>query len=548
MPTAIDFFPAGKEPRAEQRQAIAAIERSFADGRNVVAFQGPTGSGKSYVGMSFAKLAESVQQKTHLITVQKVLQDQYHADFKPPEIEVMKGRTNYKCDYEPWENRNASKGYCRRVAKAAIIPECLKFGTVEQAAKMELPPEAHSCSYWAQLMRSIRSPITLFNFQSFLFQQRLGRFGRRDLLILDECHNAENILMQFVELTLSDKVLKHLGVRLDLRLQTGKDVLAWLDRERVVEKVVEQLGSAARGEAVAGGLTPGENDQLQGLLAKIEDLRKYLDLTEWVVDVTEDADPDDHTDKTRKLRVRPVFVSLFAKELIFSKAARTLAMSATILDPKIWARNLGIRQSDYGFVEVPCLFPTSNRPIFLEYAGNMNFQSLEDTLPRLWPILARILDRHRGQRGIIHAHSERLCKAILENVRSPRFLHLDMFKGRDKTALLREHMRRPDAVIVASAMHEGVDLKDDAARFQVIAKIPWPSTEDKLVKVRMQHDGSFLPYNAALKFIQSYGRPVRHKDDWAATYITDQGYETFEKKCGWLLPKWFTAAVQRKAP
>src|SRR6185295_10687063 len=218
----------------------AAIERSFADGRNVVAFQGPTGSGKSYVGMSFAKLAESVQQKTHLITVQKVLQDQYHADFKPPEIEVMKGRTNYKCDYEPWENRNASKGYCRRVAKAAIIPECLKFGTVEQAAKMELPPEAHSCSYWAQLMRSIRSPITLFNFQSFLFQQRLGRFGRRDLLILDECHNAENILMQFVELTLSDKVLKHLGVRLDLRLQTGKDVLAWLDRERVVEKVVEQ--------------------------------------------------------------------------------------------------------------------------------------------------------------------------------------------------------------------------------------------------------------------------------------------------------------------
>ncbi len=546
MPTALESFPAGKIPRPEQKQAIAEIERLYEAGQNIVAFQGPTGVGKTFVAAAFAKKEANLAHKTHIITVQKNLQDQYSADFPPPFIEVMKGRTNYKCGYEPWENRNASRGYCRRVEKSALIRQCLKGGNVEQGQKLELPPEAYACDYWSQLSRASRAPITLFNFQSFLFQQRLGRFGKRDFMVIDECHNAENILLQFVQITLSDKVLKHLGVRLDLRLNTGQDVLAWIDRERVVEKIVEHLGSSVNNEAVPDGLTPAETDQLKGLLQRVEDLRKYLDLTEWVVDVTEDPDPEDPNDKTRKLRVRPVFVGLFAKELIFSKADRILAMSATILDPKIWARNLGIRQADLGYVEVPCLFPVKNRPIFLEYAGDMSWKNLEGTLPRLFPTVSRILERHRGQRGIIHGHSERLCKQILQNVRSPRFLHLDMFPGRDKSAMLREHMKRPDSVLVASAMHEGVDLKDEWARFQIITKVPWPTTEDKFVKVRMEHDGSYLPYNCALKLVQSYGRIVRHDKDFGITYITDAGFDSFLIRCGWLLPKWFSEAIQKR--
>lgn len=121
-----------------------------------------------------------------------------------------------------------------------------------------------------------------------------------------------------------------------------------------------------------------------------------------------------------------------------------------------------------------------------------------------------------------------------------------MFPYRSKTELLKKHMERPDSVIVASGFHEGVDLADDKSRFQVIAKIPWPGTMDPWVKARMEVDGSFMGYQTALKLVQSVGRSVRSSTDWASTYILDGGFETFQKRCGWLLPKWFTEAIVRR--
>lgn len=541
----IDHFPPGRTPRKEQIQALNEVDRAFDLGAKIVALQAPTGAGKSLIAMSHARKAQAEGQTTHAITIQKILMDQYAQDFPSPEIEPLKGRSNYTCDFDKDDIRDASKGYCRRVAKAAVIPECLRYGTMEQAQQLQLPPEAHKCAYWAQVMRAINSPITLFNFHSFLFQQRLNRFKNRNLLIVDECHNIEQVLLQFVQLVISDKILRKIGLELDLTIKNAEDLVAWLDKERIIPKIMETLGDNAKNEGTADGLTPQETDRLRSMLDRIEDLRKYLGLTEWVLDVTEEVDEDDPTDRTRKLRARPVFVGLFAKELLFSKAQRTLAMSATILNPKIWAKNLGIARADLGYVDIPCSFPLKNRPIYCEYAGDMSWGNLEATLPKLYGSIEKLLLRHQNVRGIVHAHSEKLCKLILENVGSPRFLHLDMFPYRSKTELLKRHMERPDSVIVASGFHEGVDLADDKSRFQIIAKIPYPGTSDPWMQARMKVDGSYMAYSTALKLIQECGRSVRHESDFATTHILDAGFEKFMKRSGWLLPKWFTDAIVR---
>jgi Rad3-related DNA helicase len=543
--SALSFFPAGKDPRPEQIQAIKATEREFASGKTVVALQAPTGSGKSFLAISHAREVADRNGKTHLITAQKVLQGQYATDFPPPLVEVMKGRSNYTCSYDPYKYKDAARGYCRRSKKKGLIQECLKYGSVEAANQFILPADAHKCDYWKQLVLSMENPITLYNFHSFLFQQRLGRFGKRDLLILDECHNTEAILLGFVQIILSDKLLRILGIRLDLTLQDAQAVIAWLGKERVVERIKKALGEEST-EDVPEGLTAVESDQLKETLDRIADLERYLDMTEWVVDVTEDPTEDDFGDRTRKLRIRPVFIGAFTKEMLWSKADRVIAMSATILDAKTWARNLGISQKTLGFVDIPCTFPAKNRPINPEYAGNMGWKTFDATLPNLYATVSKILDRHVGQRGIIHGHSERLCRLIRDNVKNPRIIHLDMFDKRDKTAMLRAHASKPDSVLLASGFHEGVDLKDDLARFQLIAKIPWPGTEDKFVKARMAIDGSYLSYQCSLKLIQSYGRAVRHKDDHATTYILDSGFDGFLSRCGWLLPKWFTQAIQNR--
>lgn len=541
---ALDHFPSGMTPRLEQKTAIGAIEAALS--RNtVVAFQGPTGSGKSAIAMTHARHARAQGQKSYLLSIQKILQDQYWSQWPSPEIEAMKGRSNYECTYDPALSKDASRGYCRRVKKSSLIQKCLTMGTVEEAQHLELPVEAHLCPYWAQMQRTIKNPIALFNFHSFLFQQRLGRFGPRDFMVLDECHQTENVLLQFVEIILSDETLSKFGVRLDLRLTTAKSVIDWLDRERVEEKIFEALGSAAATEDAAENLSPEETDRLRALLERLSMLRKFMALTEWVVDVTEEPDEGQSPlSRTRKLRIRPVFISLFANDLIFSKASKTLAMSATILDPKIWARNLGLSQKNVSYIEAPCTFPVENRPIIKEYAGNMSWKTLQETLPKLYQVIEKIMERHKGERGIIHAHSERLVRLITENVASPRFVHLGLYKTRDKAALLKDHSLMKDSVIIASGLHEGIDLHDELARFQVIAKIPWPGMDDAFVKARMSSDGSFLPYQTSLKFLQSCGRGVRHETDWTVTYVVDSGFERFLSSCGWLLPKWFVDAIE----
>jgi Rad3-related DNA helicase len=175
----------------------------------------------------------------------------------------------------------------------------------------------------------------------------------------------------------------------------------------------------------------------------------------------------------------------------------------------------------------------------------MSWKTLDATLPKLYEKISKILGKHAGQRGIIHGHSERLCKQILENVRSPRFVHLDMFPMRDKTALLKAHLEKPDSVIVASGLHEGVDLKNEMGRFAILAKVPWPAINDALVKIRMEIDGSYLSYQCALKMVQASGRIVRHDQDFGITYIVDSGFDSFMSRSGHLIPKWWKDAIRR---
>ncbi len=542
--SALTFFPSDKVPRPEQVQAIKGIEKAFKEGKKTVALSAPTGVGKSAICVAHAKEVADRGGKVHILTPQKMLQHQYQVEYGPPLIEIMKGRANYLCNFKP-EAQNAARGYCRTARKKGIIQECLRFGSPEAASDLSLPPDAHLCDYWRQLQKANDNPITLFNFHSFLFQQRLGRFGKRDLLVIDECHNTEAVLLQFVEIVLSDRVLQIIGVHIDLSMSTAKSVVEWLEREQVSEKIKKAVGDKQQGENVSENLTPQEADQLRGLLERIEDLKRYLSMTEWVVDVFQDTLPDGTLDKTRKLRVRPVFIRPFTKEILFSKADTVIAMSATILDPKAWARNLGIPGANFGFVEVDSPFPVKNRPIIKEYAGDMGWKNFTSTLPNLFKTIESILDRHDDQRGIIHGHSEKLCKLIYENVKNPRIIHLGQFDNRDKSLMLQAHARKSNSVLLASGLHEGIDLKDELSRFQIIPKIPWPGTEDKFVKARMEIDKAYLSTQAALKLIQSYGRSCRHKEDWTKTFILDSGFETFLSRCGWLLPKWFVAAIEK---
>lgn len=557
-------FPEGFRPRPQQEAAIRQINAAYRAGKRVVVLEMPTGGGKSFICYAFAAAVADVG-RTHFLTIQKTLQDQYTRDFPSPKLEVLKGRANYPC---PKNSENCANGSCTE-RKKGILLGCLDAppgwpvdedgdpkGLLAAAVQLELEPCYHRCPYWKQLQICHDHRITLFNFSSFLFQQRIGRFGHRNLMIVDEGHNVESQLMNFVSMELTEWALSIIGVRINRRITSKEQFVEWLREEEVLTKIGDRLKEMAEypgDESIPEDLSRAETECLKELQGKLGNFMRFLDKTEWVLE-TQDY-RDRRGESTRKIVARPLYAKDFANDLLFDYADRILVMSATILDVDVWAENLGLARDEVALVQTPNEFPVENRLIHMEYAGNMGRkwfspeQNPQDpTKPKFVRKIKQIMERHQGQRGIIHCHSFELARILREEVADPRFLFQDDYKG-DKQAMLADHAERTDSVIVAPAMHEGYDLRDGLSRFQVIAKVPWPSLGDKVVKERASRDDRWYAWLTALKIVQSYGRSIRSKDDWAMTYIIDSGFDGFYGRHGGrMIPRWFAEALKKYAP
>ncbi len=553
---------------------ITALDKGVAD---VADIQVPilhayTANGFISHNSFIAKAAADVVAKdggAFMITAQKALQDQYEHDFPAPQIEILKGRANYPCTHaEATVSMHAGKAVCHQNNKAILLA-CIdalgaepyleedEEGNVESplaaATQLRLPPELHYCPYWKQLQKCNDSKLTLFNFSSFLFQRRMKRFQHRALMLIDEGHNIESQLMNFVTVELTGWALSIIGVTIDREITRKDQFIDWLLEKNVVRLIDSQLRMLDEGgSSKDADLRQMEKVELLSLQDKLKIFMSNLDRTEWILETidykTRRGDP------TRKIMARPLYAKVFAEELLFRHADRVVIFSATILNMALWAKNLGIDPSEVEHIVTPCEFPSENRPLHLEFVGNMGAKHFSPkrnpdnpTQPKFVAKIKQLLDRHAGQRGVIHSHSFALTNVLRDDVASPRFLFQADFGG-DKQLMMSALASVDDAVIVAPAMHEGFDFRGSLARFQIIAKVPWPDLGDKIVSERANRDDNFYGWLTCLKIVQSYGRIVRSKNDWGYCYIIDSGFKYFFSKHGRMLPPWFKDAISRYAP
>ena len=110
--------------------------------------------------------------------------------------------------------------------------------------------------------------------------------------------------------------------------------------------------------------------------------------------------------------------------------------------------------------------------------------------------------------------------------------------------MLKKHISSKESTVLLSpSMAEGVDLKGDLSRFQVICKVPYPFLGDKLVKKRMNKWKSWYPLQTAKSVVQSVGRSVRSKDDFAVSYILDSDFDRFYNRNRSLFPEDFKKCI-----
>ena len=192
-------------------------------------------------------------------------------------------------------------------------------------------------------------------------------------------------------------------------------------------------------------------------------------------------------------------------------------------------------------------FPVKNRPIYIQTVGKFTGgkNKMGEWAPKLMKAVDQLLDKYPDKKGIIHTHNFAIHDYIIDNVKTnhkDRLLSQKRFTT--KQEMLDVHKDATNSVIIAPAMHEGVDLNGDLSRFQIICKVPYANCFDDLqLKRRVELDRRFYVWSTAIKLCQSYGRSIRSETDYADTYILDESIIKFLSDANSMLPKWFKEAI-----
>lgn len=538
-------------PRYGQIEAIRFAKEKFDSGVKVVIIEAPTGSGKSAIGLTLG----SFFGNSFYLTSQKLLQDQIIRDYSKYGMVELRGKTGYDCtfydihgqkaiddkkitkvalDILKEKSKDCEKGYCRRALGRSKCRTCFDIQPEELQARGLI---YSTCPYYEQVERALAAPHVLMNFSAFIYQtQYAKRFPARELMVIDEAHNVEQQLLDFITVSFDDKAMK----QFDLRLPTYDDASQYA--EWFINNEFGYLLAQAYENYKANNETE-KALEIERLAIKykvfIDDISDPNADIEWVCE-KEIID----TDKL-KVTIKPVYAKSFANKIFFNNANKILMMSATILDPSVMVESLGLKPSDVAFFRIGSSFPKSNRPIYIDYACKMSGgkSKMPEWGPKLVTKVDTILDKYMNVRGIIHTHTFAISELLVNSSKhNKRFLYQKNFET--KQDMLDVHYKSSNTIIVAPAMHEGLDLKDDLSRVQILAKVPYPNFfDDKQLARRNEIDRRYIIWLTALKMAQQYGRSIRSETDWAHTFIIDETFSHFFRDACNILPKWFTEAI-----
>lgn len=218
-------------------------------------------------------------------------------------------------------------------------------------------------------------------------------------------------------------------------------------------------------------------------------------------------------------------------------------MSGTILDENMFSYINGLEPKMTAYYEVPTPFPIKNRPIYYIKVGKMTYNEKAETFKLQIEYIDKILLRNKNKKGIIHTGNYEIAGWIKEHYgEKGRML---FHTSEDRNEILNKHIISAEpTILVSPSMMNGVDLKDDLSRFQIILKIPYPNIKSKKIKKRMSDNKDWYRWRTCLNFIQAYGRSIRHEKDYAETYVLDSSFSDLMKYNYNLIPTYITDAVK----
>ena len=501
--------------RTEQLQAIQAT--SQAQGR-FTAHALPTGSGKSLAAMAVAQM---MGWRVVYLTSTKGLQRQLEEDFGGSGGLVdIRGQGNYRCRLM---NDDDFTGACDHGPCHAGYLCQYRFGG--------------GCSYFDAVGRAKHARSVVTNYKYWVMVNKYAEtvgvtkegepkgppLGKFDLLVLDECHNAPDELSE----SLSFSIHKHeteglLGMAAPWATENVDHWRDWADPAAVrAEALMIDLSNQVRFDHYSPARRAFK--QIKDLKRKLDDLAECQG--QWVANMK----------RTNEITFAPVWPSHY-KHSLFLDVPRVMLLSATVR-PKT-ADLLGIKSTELEFYEYDSSFPVNFRPVIHIPTVRMNNRTNDDEL-RLWLTrIDQIIKGRLDRKGIIHTVSYDRRNLVVKN---SKYANCMISHDSSNTSSIVGLFKRaaPPAVLVSPSVSTGWDFPYDQCRYQIIGKLAFIDTRDKIAKARCAADDEYSPYIAAQELVQMCGRGMRSVDDFCESLIIDDNIRWFIKRYKHFFARWF---------
>jgi len=565
--------------RKAQTDVLKQTEAALKAGKKHIFIEAPTGTGKSIIGLEIARRFQknSDVPLTYLLTAEKILQRQYEETVEEhglTGITSISGIDNYKCNLN---NEKFSLGVCRAM------------GMSNRKALQNLSCSS-TCEYLQRWNTAQSSPVALFNYSYYFIQMNYvlknltdhAPFQRRSLIIADEAHKLPDLLEEHFHCSIDREwieLIKNCADRLReeevyipftgaqwgtlAKLISAQFKVKYVDkaeqfaslknlyafmvqlREKISESKIQlqrkyniDLGEGDANEVFSNWETVSQAvppsvwhfnkvaDKLKDYTCKLEDYVQIINdfgLEAMVIS----SEPNK--------RIFRIFNDQALFEKFYKPHGDTFIYMSATLQPEVLIKRLGISPDEAHIIRVNSGWDAHKAPIHTLNTANFSHGNKE-AIPESIAEIDAILSKHKNERGIIHTTSYANAEQIAAlSKHKDRFL---VYKGtQEKTDLLNVlHNSASNAVILAPSMSEGVDLRNDLSRFQIICKISYPNISDALWMIRSRKQQFVYVATAVNTIIQQSGRSVRNENDHAATYILDSRFTKNIKR----LSKYFT--------
>jgi Rad3-related DNA helicase len=503
---------------------IEAIEQIANDPLAYQMLDLPTGSGKTLIAIAAAKV---LGVRAVIATATLGLEQQYMREFESIGLVNIHGKNNYHCELGGrvscrWGKLEGCPNH-KRVATAR--------GTIETCST--------KCPYEAARKKAQWAPLVVTNYAYWIRANERGKglepapsegVNPVGLLILDEAHKAVEELSRTLQIVIKESLLQ--GLKLPYEKTDSVDIWrAWANG--ITDEVDLQYSVAI--QEYKRKKTLGNKANLYNWENAKELVEKLLDVNadQWVCEAREG------TKHGRSWTFDPIWPAQWSQKL-FCGVPKVVLMSATLRP--ITGRMLGIPKESISFREWPRVFPAKNTPVYHLATTRLNHKAKQEDIDKWVNRIDEIISGRLDRKGLIHTVSYQRQKYLIEHSKfGGRMVANSSEPDSESATQIFERFKQmgPGSILVSPSFSTGWDFPGADCEYQIIAKLPFPDTRNKLMQARLERNAQYVNYLAMQDLVQAAGRGTRSYQDWCEVFIVDDSISWFFFRNKALAPRWF---------